>query len=86
MLVAEADALGTFAAYVSWNGATEVASWQILSGTSTSLLSPVATVARSGFETAVTVRPSGSLLVAAALDGAGNRLGVSPPVTVQLPS
>jgi arylsulfotransferase ASST len=39
----------------SWNGATEVASWQVLVGSAPGSLSPVATVARSGFETTATV-------------------------------
>jgi hypothetical protein len=38
--------------FASWNGATTVAFWQILSGSSASHLKPVLTAARSGFETA----------------------------------
>jgi hypothetical protein len=37
--------------FASWNGATTVAFWQILSGSSASHLKPVLTAARSGFET-----------------------------------
>lgn len=40
-------------AYASWNGATTLTSWQLLSGPSASKLTPVATVPRSGFETAI---------------------------------
>jgi hypothetical protein len=37
--------------YASWNGATTVVSWQLLSGASASHMKPVSTKARSGFET-----------------------------------
>jgi hypothetical protein len=45
----------TVTVYTSWNGATEVASWQLLEGESPSSLAPVATVAKSGFQTTATV-------------------------------
>ena len=47
---------GAGTAYASWNGATGVASWRLLAGASAASgsLKPVLTVARSGFETALT--------------------------------
>jgi hypothetical protein len=45
----------TVTAHTSWNGATEVASWQLLAGESPSVLVPLATVPRSGFETSATL-------------------------------
>jgi len=45
----------TVTVYTSWNGATEVASWQLLEGESPSSLAPVTTVPKSGFQTAATV-------------------------------
>ena len=45
--------------YASWNGATQVASWQLMGGTSASSLKPIATKSRSGFETSLTVSAAG---------------------------
>ena len=73
----EKDGVGGYAVYVSWNGATEVADWQVLSGASPASLAAVATVPRSGFETAITVHPTGSYLAVAGLDATGRRLGQS---------
>jgi hypothetical protein len=47
---------GQTVVYVSWNGATEVASWRVLAGANPSALVPVATASKQGFETAVTIR------------------------------
>jgi hypothetical protein len=70
---------GTTVAYVSWNGATEVASWRVLAGASPATLAPVAGAARGGFETAVSLPPlaAGSYVQAQALDGSGAVIGVS---------
>lgn len=60
---------------VSWNGATEVASWQLLGGPDENNLRPVGSpVARAGFETSLAV-PTGTAAVGVqALDAAGNPL------------
>jgi hypothetical protein len=42
--------------YVSWNGATEVVSWQVLAGSTPNQLKPVGAAPRRGFETPVAVR------------------------------
>lgn len=67
-------------AYVSWNGATEVRSWRIHAGASSSLFGVIATAPRSGFETAVRLPSVPGPLVAEALDAHGRRLGISRPV------
>ncbi len=41
--------------YASWNGATDVDSWQVLAGSSPTSLKLVATAKRDGFETAIRV-------------------------------
>ena len=41
------------AVYASWNGATTVASWQLLTGTSSAHMTAVSTTPRSGFETTI---------------------------------
>ncbi|MEA2176916.1 MAG: hypothetical protein QOG77_213, partial [Solirubrobacteraceae bacterium] len=50
-LVAETRSDGGTTAYMSWNGATGVAGWQLLAGDSAASLQPVAFVPRRGFET-----------------------------------
>jgi hypothetical protein len=57
--------------YVSWNGATQVRSWRVLAG-SAGALTPVATVAKSGFETQIDVATAPEVAVQAL--GAGNRV------------
>jgi Arylsulfotransferase (ASST) len=66
-------------AYVSWNGATEVASWRILAGPSPGSLAPVREAPRGGFETSVHLGAlaPGSYVRAQALDAAGAVIGAS---------
>lgn len=78
----EKDQIGGYAMHASWNGATEIAHWQVLSGTSTKTLEPVALVPKTGFETAITTHAKGPYVAAAALDIHGKRLGVSAPVRI----
>ena len=70
---------GSTTVYVSWNGATEVASWQVLAGSSPSALTAVVTVKRSGFETAATI-PAAAYVQTRALDAAGKQLSASAVV------
>jgi hypothetical protein len=63
--------------YTSWNGATEVASWRLLAGASQQLLAPVATAARSGFETELTTPAHESYVAVQALNQAGAVIGTS---------
>jgi hypothetical protein len=62
-------------AYVSWNGATQVASWRVLTGSDADDATQVATVARSGFETAIAVPNAGTYVEVQALDSSGKVLG-----------
>ena len=66
-------------AYVSWNGATEVASWRVLAGTSPGALAPVANGAKRGFETAIALVgvKRGGYVQLQALDATGAVLGAS---------
>jgi Arylsulfotransferase (ASST) len=63
--------------YVSWNGATKVASWEVSAGASPDVLSPICSAAKAGFETAIHVDGPGPYFRVAAVDGAGNVLGQS---------
>jgi hypothetical protein len=63
--------------HASWNGATAVSSWRVLTGRTPSSLSPVATVPRAGFETATSVRSGDPYLAVQALDRSRAVIGVS---------
>jgi hypothetical protein len=65
---------------VSWNGATSVASWRVLAGTSSGSLAPVATAAKSGFQTTISAPGSGPYVAVQALDASGAVLAVSATV------
>jgi hypothetical protein len=56
------------ALYASWNGATEVAAWQLLSGARKSNLQPASTTPRSGFETKLTPDRDAGFAAVVALD------------------
>ncbi|MBA3425260.1 MAG: arylsulfotransferase family protein [Rubrobacter sp.] len=66
--------------YASWNGATEVASWQVLTGPSLDQMEPLGTAPRQGFETAITVNTTEPYVGVQALDRAGQALGTGKAV------
>ena len=59
--------------YASWNGATEVASWEVLAGSAPTALTPVRTSARTSFETRIPVGVTARYVAVRALDAAGRR-------------
>ncbi len=79
-LAVKSNAGGTVSAGVSWNGATDVASWRILGGSSPESLTPLASAPRSGFETSFAVKPAPAYLAAQALDGSSAVIGTSPAI------
>jgi hypothetical protein len=70
--------------YASWNGATLVSTWSVLSGSSPASLKPVAFLARTGFETAIPLPPatSGPYITVQALDATGRVLGTAAPAAL----
>jgi hypothetical protein len=66
--------------YASWNGATEVATWEVLAGPRAGRLESVGSVLRNGFETATLVQTSHSYVVVRAKDRLGQPLSTSAPV------
>ena len=68
--------------HVSWYGATEVASWQLLEGASASALQPGSLVPRTGFETVLTPAPQTRSAAVVALDRHGAPLGTSATVAL----
>jgi hypothetical protein len=76
-IAASSLAGGRAAVYASWNGDTRTASWRVLAGATAQTLAPVATAARSGFETAITTPAAAPYVQVQALDASGNVLGTS---------
>jgi hypothetical protein len=64
----------------SWNGATTVARWQVLAGTPSGALSPVASAPRRGFETTMAVRSAAPTFAVRALNAKGRVLATSARV------
>jgi hypothetical protein len=62
--------------YASWNGASTVDSWQLLTGSSSTRLTVVSTTPRSGFETTIPA-PSAAFFQVRALSASGRVLGAS---------
>ena len=66
--------------YASWNGATEVATWEVLAGPHPGQLESLGSVPRDGFETAMLVQDTGPYLAVRATNRSGEILGTSDPV------
>mgnify|MGYP005815475487 CR=1 FL=1 len=62
--------------YASWNGATQVARWRVLTGQTNDALTPAAETIRTGFETSLVVHRAPRVRVQA-LDATGAVLGQS---------
>lgn len=72
---------GRLKVHASWNGATGVHRWRVLTGTGADTLTPVKTVHRSGFETSTLVTRAATVAVQA-LDATGAVLATSAPLTI----
>jgi hypothetical protein len=68
--------------WVSWNGATEVASWRVLGGPTQTTLKPLGSAERIGFETRLDVAAEPTVVRVQALDHKGKVLGTSAPARV----
>jgi hypothetical protein len=66
--------------YASWNGATEVATWEVLAGPGRDRLKPVGSVPRHGFETAIDVRTTEPSIEVRAKDRSGKVLDTAEAV------
>jgi hypothetical protein len=65
--------------YASWNGATEVESWEVLSGPRPGRLKPLGSVPRNGFETVMLVQIPHPYVAVRAKERSGRALGTSTP-------
>ena len=66
--------------YVSWNGATTVARWQVLAGRNGASLSPAAWAPARGFETRIEVASHARMFAVRALSSSGHVLATSAAV------
>jgi Arylsulfotransferase (ASST) len=71
---------GRVAAYVSWNGATDVVSWRLLGGSDPKSLAPIGSAPWANFETKLVFDAAPAYVQIQGLDAAGNVLGTSPVV------
>jgi hypothetical protein len=78
-IAAQADS-GVVTVEASWNGATTVSSWEVLAGSSSAPMSVVATAARAGFETTITVATAAPDVSVAALGAGGQVLASSAAI------
>jgi hypothetical protein len=76
-VVAESGPEDKVTLYVSWNGATEVTTWQVLAGAGPDKLEPVGSVPRKGFETALMLQTDETYIAVKAKDSSGQVLGTS---------
>jgi hypothetical protein len=67
---------GTTAVYASWNGATTVTAWQLLTGTSAAHMTAVSTTPKTGFETTIPA-PAAAYVQVRALSASGKVLATS---------
>jgi hypothetical protein len=71
---------GRVAAYVSWNGATEVVAWRLLGGASPDALSEVGSAPKTNFETKLSFPVMPAYVQVEALDAVGGVIGRSTVV------
>jgi hypothetical protein len=75
-------AKGKVTVYASWDGDTQVTSWKVLAGSDANKLPVVATKAKSGFETAITLATSAKVYKVQAFDAKGHLLRTSKAFSV----
>jgi hypothetical protein len=73
---------GKVTATASWNGATNVASWQLLAGPNAGSMTVVGAGPRTGFESSVTAATAQPMVAMRALDASGATLATSAAVKV----
>jgi hypothetical protein len=66
--------------YASWDGATEVATWQVLAGSGPDELETLASAPKKGFETVITVRTTEPYVGLKAVNSSGKVLGTTDAI------
>jgi hypothetical protein len=69
--------------HVSWNGATEVASWRVLAGKGASSLKAQATIVANGFESSTILPRKYAYVAVQAIGSSGQVLGAAAPARVR---
>jgi hypothetical protein len=80
--VAASTSKNTTTVYASWNGATTVSAWRVLSGPSATRLRSARSVPKHGFETSTEIAAA-KFVAVQALDGRGRVLATSTPVSTR---
>jgi hypothetical protein len=81
--IAATNGAGVTTVYASWNGATDVAKWQVLGGPADPAVVPVKTVSRKGFETTIKLDSQQTNVAVQALDSNDQPLGKSKTIQPQ---
>jgi hypothetical protein len=66
--------------FASWNGATEVATWQVLAGGGPDTLEPLASAPKKGFETVISVHTTQPYVGLQAMNASGKVLGITKAI------
>jgi hypothetical protein len=74
-IAAEAGTGDEVRVYASWNGATEVADWEVLAGPGPEQLEPLGSAPRKGIETVITVKTTEPYVGVRAKDASSKVLG-----------
>ncbi|CAN5314341.1 hypothetical protein BH24ACT17_BH24ACT17_06230 [soil metagenome] len=82
-IVAELGADDEVTIYASWNGATEVATWQVLAGAGPNELELLASAPRKGFETVITLRTTEPYIGLKATNGSDRVLGTTRTIKLE---
>jgi hypothetical protein len=69
---------GTTTVHAIWNGATQVATWNVMGGSSSGSLSSVGSAPWNGLDTAIKITTSATNLEVVAVNAAGATIGQSP--------
>ncbi|MGH3144222.1 MAG: arylsulfotransferase family protein, partial [Rubrobacter sp.] len=81
-IAAEAGADDKVTVYASWNGATQLADWEVLAGPEPGGLQTVGSAPRKGFETAITLETTEPFVGIRARNRAGDSLGAITVIEV----
>ncbi|HEY5079719.1 MAG TPA: arylsulfotransferase family protein, partial [Opitutaceae bacterium] len=76
---------GSLLVHAIWNGATQVATWEVLGGATAGTLSTIASAPWNGFNTTVKAPGGADVVQVVALDSSGNVIGTSAPATGPFP-
>jgi hypothetical protein len=79
--VALQDSDGTLSVHAVWNGATQVASWQVMGGETASTLGVISTVPWNGLDTVIPISGSVKDIQVVALNSAGAAIGTSATIS-----